>query len=222
MFKPGSLALRPVRQFAVQGQHQFLQRDVRIHVEAQGHRAVAGQHGLPQVDLFLGNAEIGIGQQYAQQEQAVGGLDQVGQGLFPGNSHIRAPEVHGLSRQQTLAHERGDDRYAQFAAQPGNLLFQPVTADFHPNHEHRGTRPSQGFNDLTSAGVQGIGITVTGQRQYGHWVTGFEHLVPGHFDVNGAGFDNTVPERPGDLLRRLHRIFQDHLVAGHLSVHLHL
>ena len=191
-------------------------------METQGHRTVTGQYGLPEIDLLFGNAEVGIRQQHAQQEQTIRALDQLRQGLLPGHPHVRAPEVHRLSRQQALTHKGRDHRYAQLAAQQGNLLFQPVTADFHPHHEHRGSCLPQGFDDLIGAGVQRIGVTITGQRQYRHGVTGFEHLVSGHFDINRARFDNAVFQCPRDLRRRLCRIIQDHLIAGHFLVHLHL
>ena len=54
------------------------ERNLRISVIAHGHLAVQRLNRLAQIDLGFRDREIGIAQNFAEQEQAIGFLDQPG------------------------------------------------------------------------------------------------------------------------------------------------
>ena len=116
----------------------------------------AVQDGLAQVDLAQRDREVEVGEDHAQQEQRIRGLDQVGDLRLAGNADVGAHRRVGRVHQQATAHERRHDRDVQLVCEVRHLSFDAVATDLRVDHHHRRASGLQPGQHLVAVGV-GVG-----------------------------------------------------------------
>ena len=196
---------------------ELAQRNVAIAVKAERDLTIRGLDRATQVELAGTDAEIGVAEDHAQQQQAVGTLDQLGQCRIAGDAQIGTGQGGIGTGQQAPPHERGDDRDRQLACQRGDAGLQAVTPDLDVDQQHRPVRRPQPRDDLVGAGGDGLRIATTAvdvaapARRHAHHVAR-------HLEIDRPRLLDGGTQHPRDLRRCGRDVVEPGLGAGDLLI----
>ncbi len=200
-----------------QGVDQLGQRHIGIDMEVQAHLPVGGGDDAAHVDVARRDAEVGIGQDDAEQQQGVRVLHHLRHLGVAGHTHVGADQRRLGGGEKATSHEAGRHRQAEAARKLRYLGFQAVPAQLDAGHHHRRPRPAEAVEDLLGAG--GHRLVVHRRRGRGGDGTALGgHHVPGQLDVDGPRPLAATAQYPGDIGGRPGRIVEHRLVAGDLGV----
>ena len=195
---------------------QRFERDAGIDVVAEAHFAVEGVHRGAHVDLLLRDAEVGVAQDDAEHEQAVGALDDAAHARFARQAQIGTGERGVGLGQDAAPHEAGDRGDGELLRQPGDLLFQPVAAHLDPEQQRRAARGGEAREDFVRGRAGGPAVDRRG-RVGGHLADLRVDHVARQLEVDRARLAARLAQHARDLARRARRVVEHGLGAGHFA-----
>ena len=114
-----------------QALHERRKRHVGVAVVADADRAIVCQYGAPRRDRLRGDAEVRVRGGDADQQQAVGVLDQPRDLWVAGRAEVRPHQRRFTAGQQAMTHEGGHDRDAELATQRRDVGLEPEPSHLH-------------------------------------------------------------------------------------------
>jgi hypothetical protein len=125
------------RQPGEQRFHQRPERDAMIDVVADPHLAIAGVDRAAQVDVLRRDAEVGVRQQHAEQEQGIGGFDEARDLGIARDAEIGAEQRRLGQGQEATAHEARDRGQREAPGELRDLILDVVAPGLDPDHQRR-------------------------------------------------------------------------------------
>jgi len=186
-------------------------------VESHCDGPVGREHAPPRVDATLRDAEVRVGHDHAEQQQAVGLLDGSSNLWMSRQAEVRADDGYVAVREQAASHERSHHRHVHAARKLGNARLEAESTHFDADHHYRPRRAPQSLHDLVRAGRDGFRVeSRLGQAL--HRRAGLEDHVARQFEIHGTRLRQAGMQHAGDLARRARRVVQRRLVAGDLAI----